>query len=95
MKTKIVDLSFMKLKRIFKYLLLVIIPVAVIYFAFTVMAGNLSPGAPPASSMKSLDEVYSVLIGTFDSSSVTGDSNGNILELLKCITNKINGSSCN
>lgn len=82
---------FSYLKKTLRSLSLVAIPAAIIYFAFNVLAGNLSPGLPPAGTMRTLEEIYSVLAGaSYVSPTVTPSANGNALQVLKCITNRMN-----
>lgn len=83
-------------KDILRSLIVVVISVSVLYFALAVRAGSsLDPIVPlGTASMRSLEEIYSVLTGNYDSSTVSADENGNALEILKCITNKIDGGTC-
>ncbi|MDD5043610.1 MAG: hypothetical protein PHD51_02985 [Patescibacteria group bacterium] len=50
-----------------------------------VRAGSLNPTAAPATSMNSLEDVWNVVVGTYDSSAVDANANGSILEQLKDI----------
>ncbi len=77
------------LKKTLRNLSLIIIPAAMIYFAFGVLAGNLNPGLPPAPTMRTLEEIYNTLAGTFDSSATTANYNGSASQLTKCITRHI------
>jgi hypothetical protein len=54
-------------------------------------AGSISPSAPPAGTMNSIEEIYDPLIGTYDSSAVVADDDGNALEISKCIIDVVNG----
>lgn len=80
--------------KYFRNLLVAAISTVIIYFAFAVYAGILSPGAPPVSTMKSLDKIYSVIAGTYDASLVGASSEGNIFQELKCMTKKMNNEGC-
>ncbi len=81
-------------KETVHYLILAIVSSVIIYFVLSVQAGNLNPTLPVASTMRHIDEIYSVLFGTHDSSAVPGKSDGNASEILKCITNKMNSGTC-
>lgn len=91
-RIKKIPLLFLK---IFRSLVIIAVSVSIVYFAFTVLAGTLAPGAPPTQTMRSLNDIYTVMGGNYNSSAVSGSANGNILEILKCITNKMNGIECN
>ena len=58
-----------------------------------VYAGSLSPSGPVASTMHSLAEIYDSIVGTFDSSSVVANQNGNLTEQLKYIEANVGGPS--
>ncbi len=49
-------------------------------------AGSLTPPGPVGSTMRSLQEVYDAMAGTFDSSGQSADIDGNIIEQLKYIS---------
>ncbi|MFH1099195.1 MAG: hypothetical protein V1723_04760 [Candidatus Uhrbacteria bacterium] len=57
-------------------------------------AGSLTPSAAPAATMKTIQEVYDPLVGTFDASGVTGSSAGDAIQLARCAITKIQGGSC-
>jgi hypothetical protein len=58
-------------------------------------AGSLTPVAAPAPTMHTLSEIYNPLASTsFDSSAITADSDGNALQITKCIISKQNGGNC-
>ena len=75
--------------------------VSIIVFAFAIIfglfrltnAGSLTPFASPASTMHSLQEVYDVLVGTFDSSAVVASKQGDVFQVTRCITQKITGGA--
>ena len=81
-------------KRVLYYSVLIAVSSLIIYFVLTVQAGNFNPTSPVSSTMRSLDEIYAVLFGTYDSSGTSGKSDGNASEMLKCITDKMNGGVC-
>jgi hypothetical protein len=74
---------------------MVAVSVGLIVGAFQLSgAGSLTPPAAPAGTMNEIEEVYDALVGDFDSSAVVASRNGNVLEISKCIIDKINGSPC-
>lgn len=81
-------------RRILYDLSVIIISVGVLYVAAVVYAGDLIPPGPVASTLNSLSSIYDVLTGNYDSTGVTPDNNGNVIQILKCITGKINGNPC-
>lgn len=82
------------LKRIFSDLLVIIISVSVLYFALVAYAGSLIPsGGSSVPTMMSLEDIYNVLAGT-NSVAATPKEDGNVMEILKCITTKIDGGVC-
>ena len=81
-------------KRAFYYFVLMSVSSLVIYFVLLVQAGSLNPASPVASTMRSMDEIYLILSGTHDSSGVSSKSDGNVSEVLKCVTDKLNGRTC-
>ncbi len=70
-----------------KSILIIVIPVLII--STIVYAGSLDPPGAPGSTMKTLQEVYDSIAGTFNSSSITADQNGSLIENLKYITNNL------
>jgi len=54
-------------------------------------AGNLTPSALPGATMRSLQELWNVLAGDNDASSVTPNPSGNIQQQLKFITQNLGG----
>lgn len=76
------------------YLILAVVSSMIIYLVLSVQAGSLNPTLPVASTMKHLDEIYSVIFGSYDSSGVSSKSDGNVSETLKCITDKMNSRTC-
>ena len=87
--------SLKKGKRALYYSVLIAVSSLIIYFVLAVQAGNFNPTSPVSSTMRSLDEIYAVLFGTYDSSGTSSKSDGNASEMLKCITDKMNGRVCN
>ncbi len=84
-----------RMHSFFRSALMIAISVFVIVVAFRVVgAGVLSPVAAPAGTMKSAADLYDVLVGTYDSSSVVASRQGSALQVTKCIIGKINGSPC-
>ncbi len=81
-------------KRVFYYSILISVSSLVIYFVLLVQAGSLNPTSPVASTMRSMDEIYLILSGTHDSSGVLSKSDGNVSEMLKCVTDKLDGRTC-
>jgi hypothetical protein len=56
-------------------------------------AGSLTPVVLPASTMQSVEEVYTLLVGTFDSSGVVASKQGGAMEVSKCIISAITGGA--
>lgn len=56
-------------------------------------AGSLTPSFVPAPTMHDLQELYSVLVGTFDSSAVVASKQGDVMQVTKCIIQKVNGGT--
>ena len=63
-------------------------------FYFTTQAGSLTPSASPTSTMRTTEEIYNPLVGTFNSSGITASSTGSALQISQCIITKINGGNC-
>lgn len=82
------------LKKILYDLFIIVISVSALYFALVVYAGILAPPGPAGSTMMPLEDIYNALAGTYNSSAAEAKEDGNVMEILKCITNKINGGSC-
>jgi hypothetical protein len=83
------------LKRTARSLLITGVSVFLIGFVFRLVdAGSLTPPAPPvAGTMNTIEESYDALVGTFDSSTVVQDDDGNALEISKCIIDVVNGGA--
>lgn len=80
-----------------RYLIIVILVVVIaagIFVKVAVEAGSLTPPAAPSATMKTHQDVYNPVAGSFNASSVTASSSGNVLELLKCIIDKKDGKGC-
>lgn len=79
--------------KIFKYAAIYIVALFLLFGVFQVVsrvrAGNLNPGASPAATMDSLEDVYNITVGTYDSSGVSADADGDILEQLKAIKERM------
>jgi len=81
-------------KIIFEIFLVAIGVLAVVSLYRTVEAGSLTPSAVPAATMRTLEEAYNALAGTFDSSGVTASSTGNAIAISRCMITRITGGSC-
>lgn len=81
------------LKRILHDLSIVIVSIGVLYFALVAYAGSLAPSGSVGITMMSLEDIYNVLVGT-NPVTATPKEDGNVLEILKCITTKINDGTC-
>ena len=71
-----------------------IIGLAVLMIGLNARAGSLTPQESPGSTMKTLEEIYNPLVGTFDSSSISADFNGSALQVAKCAITRMQGGSC-
>jgi hypothetical protein len=69
--------------------LTVLISVLVIYTV--VQAGSLTPSASPASTMKSLQDIWNRLAGSDDTSDVSADGSGDVIERLEFIQQNLGG----
>jgi len=85
-----------KYKKIIREFGLIIISAGFIILIFNVVsAGSLTPASAPAATFKPLNNIYDPLASTsYDSSAVTGNPNGNALEIMKCAIQKIRTGSC-
>ena len=88
-----------KIKAILKNSSVIILSLLIVYLviqaiSYVTYAGNLNPNGPPSATMKNLTEIYDVIAGDFDSSSIVADPNGNAFQVVKCIINKINTGTC-
>ena len=82
-------------KKKLRYPALIIVSSLIIYFVLSVQAGNLNPTSSVAPTMKSIEEIYSILVGSHNSATITGKRDGNASEMLKCITDELASSgSC-
>lgn len=83
------------LKRILYDLSIIVVSVSLLYVALVAYAGSLVPPGSVAPTMWSLNDIYNAIAGTYDSNAVQAKENGNAMEILKCITNKMNNDVCN
>ena len=86
--------SLKKGKKVLYYSALISVSSLIIYFVLAVQAGNFNPTLSVAPTMKSLGEIYDVLFAAHDSSITASKGDGNTSEMLKCITTKMGGGSC-
>ncbi len=81
-------------KRFCRNMLVVFVSVFIILGAFRLgNAGSLTPSSAPAATMHSLQEQYDALVGTFNSSTITGSKNGDAFQVTKCIILKVTGGT--
>lgn len=75
---------------------IVMASVFVVGFLFRLTeAGSLTPTALPATTMKTLEDIFNPLVSSsYDSSGVAPDRNGNVLEVAKCIMARMTGGVC-
>ena len=88
-----------KIKAILKNSSIVVISLIIVYLAiqaisYVTYAGNLNPNNPPSATMTNLTEMYDIIAGDFDSSSIVADPDGNAFQVVKCIISKINTGTC-
>lgn len=82
-------------KKFFRSVFIVAASVTIlVVFFHLVSAGTLNPTGIPNSSMRSASEIYESLAGTFDSSGIAASSNGDALQIAKCIIQRMAGNSC-
>ncbi len=82
-------------KELLRDLLIIFISAGALYAAIAAYAGSLVPPGPAGSTMMSLEDIYNVLADpSYVPSGVAAKEDGNVLEILKCITNKMNGEAC-
>ena len=68
---------------------------AVLGILEVVNAGSLTPSTSPAGTLYTLGDIFNPLASTsYDSSGISGDSDGSVLEITKCIIEKLHGGSC-
>lgn len=79
-------------KKILYDLFIIVISVGVLYFALVVYAGSLVPPGSIGSTMSPLEDIYNALAGV--PAGAAPKENGNAMEILKCITTKMNGGVC-
>ncbi len=85
----------MPLKSFARSAAIVAVSVAVIFGVFRLtIAGSLTPPSAPAGTLDSVASLSNALFGTFDSTGVTASANGDLLQVTKCIINRIHGSTC-
>ncbi len=75
---------------------MIAVSAAIVFGVFRLTeAGSLTPPASPAGTLDSVASLSDALFGTaFDSSAITASSNGNVLEVTKCIIQRLNGGTC-
>ncbi|MFH1098651.1 MAG: hypothetical protein V1723_01885, partial [Candidatus Uhrbacteria bacterium] len=73
-------------------LLLTIVLTFFVSGATVAFAGSLTPSAAPVGTMKSLQEVYDSVAGTFDSSGISASASGSLIQQLKYIVANIGWS---
>ncbi len=85
-----------KIKRIIQDSIIVAVSVgAVVSVMQWVQAGNLNPTGAPASTMRTLSEVYDPLASiSFDASSITANPNGSAIKIMRCAIKKFRGQGC-
>ena len=82
-------------KRTIRNVFVMLVAVLAVFGIFRLTgAGSLTPTLAPAATMHDLQELYSVLVGTFDSSSIVPAKQGDAFQVTKCIIQKIKGSPC-
>lgn len=83
------------MSRYFRDIFIVAISVValsfIVRFAF---AGSLNPTSTPASTMKTANEVYDTVAGDYDSSGISASKHGNLIQIGRCIIERINGNDC-
>ncbi|MDP3245008.1 MAG: hypothetical protein Q8M83_05145 [bacterium] len=75
------------MRRAKKALIPIFWVIVVVFFTgiLAAKAGSLTPSAAPGSTMRSLEEIFNVLAGTYDASGQTASLNGNVSQQLKYI----------
>src|SRR3989344_7941146 len=72
----------------------VLVSLAIVFFS--VRAGSLTPSSSPASTFYTLQEIFNPLASTsYDSSSITANGNGSLIQILKQINANIGSSTSN
>lgn len=66
--------------------------VIVAIFQFT-EAGSLAPSLAPSGTLNTLDELYVSLTGSYDSTAIVAAKHGDVLQVSKCIIQKITGGT--
>ncbi|TSC90894.1 MAG: hypothetical protein CEN90_726 [Parcubacteria group bacterium Licking1014_17] len=78
-----------------KVIVFVVALFATVLIVKYVSAGNINnSGGSFGASMSTSEQIYKAILGTFDSSSYSGDANKSAIEIGKCIIKKMNGNSC-
>ena len=73
----------------------IVVSVTTIAFVFQLAgAGDLFPSSAPSGTMASVGDVYDVLVGSFDSSSITASKSGSALNVSRCIIEQLQGNTC-
>src|SRR6185436_15690568 len=63
--------------------------IAILGFGAVATAGSLTPPSAVSSTMNSLADIYDSIVGTFDSSAITADQNGSLIQHLKYIESNL------
>ena len=86
----------MRWKRAARHIAIVVTSSTLIFFVFRIsQAGSLTPPAAPASTFNTVGEIFASLASnTFDSSSFAASKSGSLINVSKCIMNRITGGTC-
>ena len=78
-----------------RFFVAVIALFAVLGILEVVQAGSLTPTTSPAETMFSFGRVFNPIASTsYDSSSITANSDGSVLQIAKCLVEKLHGNNC-
>jgi len=60
-----------------------------------VQAGSITPPASVTTTMNTAQDIYDAIASsTYDSSSITSTLSGSVLQVTKCLIDKVNGAPC-
>src|SRR6202795_2301676 len=76
-----------KLPKLGRYAIVSLSALAVV--SFIAVAGSLTPPGSPSSTMKTLQEVYDTVVGPFNSTGISQNQNGSLIQGLKYIQNNL------